>query len=107
MKYLFREKIISDLKSLSQNKFLVKELNFIGIGEANLAAKVENLALNPALEISYQAGQAEVKLRIKVNSASQKSFKQKNEIVNKARNKLKKNLVVLFMEKIMKVLKLK
>lgn len=90
LKYLFREKIISDLKSLSQNKFLVKELNFIGIGEANLAAKVENLALNPALEISYQAGQAEVKLRIKVNSASQKSFKQKNEIVNKARNKLKK-----------------
>lgn len=90
LKYLFRNKIKPELKKLTENNFLVEELNLIGIGESNLAAKIENLALNPELEISYQAGKAEVKIRIKVNSESEKSFKQKNKIVNEAKNKLKK-----------------
>ncbi|TDO78371.1 competence/damage-inducible protein cinA [Halanaerobium saccharolyticum] len=89
LKYLFKNKILKDLKKKSKNTLFIKEFNFIGIGESTLASKVENLTLNPALKISYQAGRAEVKLRLKIDENSQLAAEEKKEVINKAAGKIK------------------
>lgn len=90
LKYLFNEKIISDLKKLTKNKILIKEFNFIGIGESTLASKIEAMDLNPALETSYQAGKAEVKLRIKIKQDAEIEAGEKKKIIKEAKNQIKK-----------------
>ena len=89
LKYLFNEKIFPDLKKLTKNKILIKEFNFIGIGESTLASKIEELNLNPALEISYQAGKAEVKVRIKIKRAAKIDESEKKKIIKKAQKIIK------------------
>ena len=89
LKYLFKKKIESELLNMTKNKILVKEFNFIGIGESTLAAKIEELNFNSALEISYQAGRAEVKLRLKIDDSKISDQKQKTELINKAAAKIK------------------
>ncbi|MFP4020617.1 MAG: competence/damage-inducible protein A [Halanaerobium sp.] len=90
LKYLFNEKIISDLKKLTKNKILIKEFNFIGIGESTLASKIEAMDLNPALETSYQAGKAEVKLRIKIKQDAEIEAGEKKKIIKETKNQIKK-----------------
>lgn len=84
LKYIFKKKIEPELVNMTKNKVLVKEFNFIGIGESTLASKIEELNLNPALEISYQAGRAEVKLRLKIDNTKVKDQTKKAEIINEA-----------------------
>lgn len=89
LKYLFDKKIVNDLKKLNHNSSLIKEFNFIGIGESTLATQINELNLNSSLKISYQAGKAEVKLRLKLDS-DQLSRDQKENIINKAAKKIRK-----------------
>lgn len=89
LKYLFKNKILKDLKKKSKNKLFIKEFNFIGIGESTLASKVDNLRFDPALKISYQAGRAEVKLRLKIEQNCQLTAPEKNKIINEAAGKIK------------------
>jgi nicotinamide-nucleotide amidase len=91
LKYLFKNKIKSQLVNLTKNSLLIKEFNFIGIGESTLAAEIEKLELNSALEISYQAGRAEVKLRLKIDSSKINDQNLKREIINEASKKIKSN----------------
>lgn len=90
LKYLFNNIISNDLKRLSKNKLLIKEFNFIGIGESTLASKIDDLELNSNLKVSYQAGRAEVKLRLKIDQNSQLNAEKKNKIINEAAAKIKK-----------------
>ena len=89
LKYLFNNKISAELKNMTKNKTIIKELNFIGIGESTLASEIEKLELNSALKVSYQAGRAEVKLRLKIDQSSQLKTEKKNIIINKAADKIK------------------
>lgn len=89
LKYLFNNKILNDLKKLSEKKLLIKEFNFIGIGESTLASKIDELNFNSNLNVSYQAGRAEVKLRLKIDDNCQLDRDKKNEIMNKAAEKIK------------------
>jgi len=91
LKYLFNNKILNDLKKLNKNKLIIKEFNFIGIGESTLASKINNLEFNSNLIVSYQAGRAEVKLRLKIDENSQLEAKKKNEIIKEAAEKIKIN----------------
>ncbi len=90
LKYLFKNKILKELKKKSKNKLFIKEFNFIGIGESTLASKVDNLKFDSNLKVSYQAGRAEVKLRLKIDQNSQLAAEEKNEIINTAAEKIKK-----------------
>ncbi|SFL12984.1 competence/damage-inducible protein A [Halanaerobium salsuginis] len=76
LKSIFNKQIKADLVSLTENKFLSQEFNFIGIGESTLAAEIEKLKLDQRLIISYQAGRGEVKLRIKFNSKNNYAAEQ-------------------------------
>ena len=89
LKYLFNKKIVNDLKNLNHNSSLIKEFNFIGIGESTLASQIDKLELDSNLKISYQAGKAEVKLRLKINSNRLKRDR-KEEIINEAARKIHK-----------------
>lgn len=89
LKYLFNNKISNDLKNLTKNKLLIREFNFIGIGESTLASKIDVLNLNSALKVSYQAGRAEVKMRLKIDQDSQLNTVNNNEIINNAAAKIK------------------
>jgi len=91
LKYLFKNKIAPQIIGLSKNNLLIKEFNFIGIGESTLASEVEKLELNPDLEISYQAGRAEVKLRLKIDSDQVNDQNLKAKILNNASEKIKSN----------------
>lgn len=88
LKYLFKNKIETELINKNK-KLMVKEFNLIGIGESTLASKIEKLAFNPALKISYQAGRAEVKLRLKIDNRLIKNEKKKKELINNAATKIK------------------
>ncbi|RAK11177.1 competence/damage-inducible protein cinA [Halanaerobium saccharolyticum] len=90
LKYLFKNKILKELKKKSKNKLFIKEFNFIGIGESTLASEVDNLKLDPALKISYQAGRAEVKLRLKIDQNSQLAAAEKHKIIKTAAEKIKR-----------------
>ena len=92
LKYLFKNKIVADLKNMTKNRLMIRELNFIGIGESTLASKIEALELNSALKISYQAGKAEVKVRLKIDRQSKRKNKKNTEIINQAAAKIKKEL---------------
>jgi len=89
LKYIFKNKVEPELVNMSKNKILVKEFNFIGIGESTLASKIEALNFDTNLEISYQAGRAEVKLRLKIDDSKIDNQQQKIEIINKAAAKIK------------------
>ena len=84
LKYLFNNKILSELSQISENSLLIKEFNFIGIGESTLASNIEELKLNPNLKISYQAGKAEVKLRLKIDENCQLEAEKKKNIIKQA-----------------------
>lgn len=83
LRYIFKQKIVEDLKALNKNSIFVKEFNFIGIGESALAAEVENLNFNSNLKLSYQAGKAEVKLRLTIDRENLRKD-QKKEIIRAA-----------------------
>ena len=89
LKYLFNNKIYPDLKKQTKDKIIIKEFNFIGIGESTLASKVEDLELNSALKVSYQAGRAEVKLRLKIDKNTPLNGEEKHEIIKEAAEKIK------------------
>lgn len=89
LKYLFKNKIEPQLLNMTKNSTLVKEFNFIGIGESTLASKIEELKLNSAVEISYQAGRAEVKLRLKIDNSKINNSDSKTKIIKEAANKVK------------------
>lgn len=89
LKYLFKNKIEPQLLNMTKNNTLVKEFNFIGIGESTLASKIEELKLNSAVEISYQAGRAEVKLRLKIDNSKINNSDSKTKIIKEAANKVK------------------
>ncbi|MFN2340237.1 MAG: competence/damage-inducible protein A [Halanaerobium sp.] len=91
LKYLFNNKILNDLKKLTKNKLVIKEFNFIGIGESTLASKIDDLEFNSNLIVSYQAGRAEVKLRLKIDKNNQLEAEKKNEIIKEAAAKIKIN----------------
>jgi nicotinamide-nucleotide amidase len=91
LKYLFNNKIANELWQMSEKKLLIKEFNFIGIGESTLASKIEELNLNSNLKISYQAGKAEVKLRLKIDEKSQLKAEKKNLIINQAAAEIRSN----------------
>ena len=87
LKYVFKNKISADLEELNDQKIIVKEFNFIGIGESTLAYQIEALDLADEIEVSYQAGKAEVKLRLKIKGdLGNNKFKKKNIIENAVRN---------------------
>lgn len=90
LKYLFKNKILANLKKISNEQILIKEFNFIGIGESTLASQVDKLNLNSVLDISYQAGRAEVKLRIKINNGSSLTEKEKRKEILEAADTIKK-----------------
>lgn len=83
LKYIFKNKILNNLKYRDKN-LLIKEFNFIGLGESTLASQVSKLDLNPELKISYQAGKAEVKMRLKIDQSSSLAIKEKKKILNQA-----------------------
>lgn len=95
LKYIFENKIQQELKNSSINNALIKEFNFIGIGESTLAAEIDDLNLNSNLQISYQAGKAEVKLRLRIDS-DKNNFKEKKNILSNSaaiiREKFAENL---------------
>lgn len=93
LKYFFNNIILTDLKKMTKNKYIIKEFNFIGIGESKLAAEIEKLDLNSAIKISYQAGKAEVKLRLKIDQINQKEDLEKKEIINKAAAIIKEKFI--------------
>lgn len=83
LKYLFKNKILDDLRK-KNNKLLIKEFNFIGIGESTLASQVAKLELNSELKISYQAGKAEVKMRLKIDQNSSLNMEGKHKVIEQA-----------------------
>jgi nicotinamide-nucleotide amidase len=91
LKNLFNKKIASQLVNMTKNKIIIKEFNFIGIGESTLASKIEDLKLNSSLKISYQAGKAEVKLRLKIDNNKINIQSLKTEIINEASKIIKSN----------------
>lgn len=90
LKYIFTNEILSEIKKISEKKAIIKEFNFIGLGESKLAAEIKKLNLNSNLKISYQAGKAEVKLRIKINPDSIKENEAGKKIIKKATAKIRK-----------------
>jgi len=84
LKYLFKNKVLKDLKKISQNKIMIREFNFIGIGESTLASQVKQLNLPSELIISYQAGKAEVKLRLKIIQNNSLNIEDQTELLNQA-----------------------
>lgn len=84
LKYLFKNKILDDLRKKDKNKLLIKEFNFIGIGESTLASQVAKLDLNSELKISYQAGKAEVKMRLKIDQNSSLNMEGKHKVIEQA-----------------------
>ncbi|MFW6230173.1 MAG: nicotinamide-nucleotide amidohydrolase family protein, partial [Halanaerobium sp.] len=68
------------------DQILIKEFNFIGIGESTLASKVSDLNLSSEIKVSYQAGKAEVKLRLKIDQKSKFDLREKKVILKKAVN---------------------
>lgn len=90
LRYIFKEKIVEDLKALNKNSIFVKEFNFIGIGESTLAAEIEELKFDSNLKLSYQAGKAEVKLRLTINSENL-SRDRKKEIIAEGAELIREN----------------
>jgi len=89
LKKLFNEKIIDQLKNMSSSKSMLKEFNFIGIGESTLASKIDKLKLDSNLKVSYQAGKAEVKLRLEIDENSRLDDDKKKIAINKAAGEIK------------------
>ncbi|MFP4199492.1 MAG: CinA family nicotinamide mononucleotide deamidase-related protein, partial [Halanaerobium sp.] len=86
LKCIFKNKILDDLKKNGKGQILIKEFNFIGIGESTLASKVSDLNLSSEIKVSYQAGKAEVKLRLKIDQKSKFDLREKKVILKKAVN---------------------
>ncbi|MFW5687076.1 MAG: competence/damage-inducible protein A [Halanaerobium sp.] len=86
LKCIFKNKILDDLKKTGKDQILIKEFNFIGIGESTLASKVSDLNLSSEIKVSYQAGKAEVKLRLKIDQKSKFDLREKKVILKKAVN---------------------
>ncbi len=83
MKKMFSNKIMPILKNRNPYNFNFEELNFLGIGESNLAEKIAKLSLPDEVMVSYQAGKGQVKLRLKEESNQPKSRQSKlTEAVN-------------------------
>lgn len=89
LKYLFKDKILNELKKISSNKLLLKEFNFIGIGESTLASRIQKLDFDSNIIVSYQAGKAEVKLRLKIDEKSKLNTENKRSIITEAADKIK------------------
>lgn len=84
LKYLFKNKILDDLKKKDKNRPLIREFNFIGIGESTLASELSKLDLNSNLKISYQAGKAEVKMRLKLDQNCSLNREEKNKVLDQS-----------------------
>jgi len=84
LKYLFKNKILDDLKKKDKNRSLIREFNFIGIGESTLASELSKLDLNSNLKISYQAGKAEVKMRLKLDQNCSLNREEKNKVLDQS-----------------------
>lgn len=91
LKYIFKTEIAKDLKEITEKDILISEFNFIGIGESTLADQISNLNFDPKLEISYQAGRAEVKLRLKISGNSEKE-NENHKILLAAESEIEENL---------------
>lgn len=92
LKYIFNNKIADDLEKLNDQKIIIKEFNFIGIGESTLADKIENLDFAEEIEVSYQAGKAEVKLRLKINGDLDRNKIKKLNFLEQAERKIEVEL---------------
>jgi len=84
LKYLFKNKILDDLKKKDKNRSLIREFNFIGIGESTLASELSKLDLNSNLKISYQAGKAEVKMRLKLDQNCSLNQEEENKVLDQS-----------------------